>query len=54
MVQTLKEYLIEPGCEQLMNDPAVLFYRTTELKRMLTVHVGDLFSTGSRNFENKI
>ena len=52
--ETLKDYLLELGCEQLMNDPAVFFYRTTELQGMLTVHVDDLFTTGSRSFENKI
>ena len=42
------------GCEQLGNDPAVFFYRTSQLERMLNTHVDDLFSTASKLFEQKI
>ena len=52
--ETLKEFLLEMGCEQLVNDPAVFFYRTSQLEGMLTTHVDDLFSTGSKLFEQKI
>ena len=52
--ETLKDFLIELGCEQLMNDPAVFYYRTLDLEGMLTVHIDDLFSTGSNTFEEKI
>ena len=52
--ETLKEYLLNLGCEQLVNDPAVFFYRKSELEGMLTVHVDDLFSTGNANFEEEI
>ena len=52
--ETLKEFLLGSGCEQLMNDPAVFFFRTTKLEGMLTTHVDDLFSTGSDMFEERI
>ena len=52
--ETLKEFLLQLGCEQLINDPAVFFYRTTQLEGMLTTHVDDLFSAGSKVFEQDI
>ena len=52
--ETLKEYLLELGCEQLMNDPAVFYLRTDKLQGMLTTHVDDLFSTGSNIFEETV
>ena len=52
MYETLKEFLIELGCKQLMNDPAVFHYRSFEQEGMLSVHVDDLFSTGSTMFED--
>ena len=54
MVRNSKEFLLGSGCEQLMNDPAVFFFKTTKLEGMLTTHVDDLFSTGSDLFEEKI
>ena len=32
--ETLKEFLLGLGCEQLINDPAVFYYRTTQLEGM--------------------
>ena len=52
--ETLKEFLLGLGCEQLMNDPAIFYYRTTQLEGMINTHVNDLFSTGSDIFELKI
>ena len=52
--ETLKEFLLQLGCEQLMNDPAVFYYRKSHLEGMITTHVDDLFSAGSHTFEQDI